>query len=175
MRSLFRQASDYLKLRQTEIERLIEFPLSPSSSLSPCSSPYHKTEALGDGVGNGEAALPMGTRMRLEDSFNWKEFEQLYYQSDLFKWHRDYYTDSDDDGDDGSENGTNNEECSETVLDIDEMKAIWMENELAYEKAFSEGARKRLGQGGLNSTNNIVGSNNNTKRIVSTANRIVVE
>lgn len=136
MRSLFRQASDYLKLRQTEIERLIEFPL------------------LSHGHGSSEEEGGRGRMLRLEDSFNWREFELLYPESDLFKWHRENLTDNDD------ENG----DIEGVVLDVEEMKAIWMENELAYEKAFSEGARKRITQEGLKATTGVAHSSCSNKR-----------
>ncbi|KAK3832291.1 MAG: hypothetical protein JOS17DRAFT_790355 [Linnemannia elongata] len=137
MRSLFRQASDYLKLRQTEIERLIEFPL------------------LSHGHELSEEEGGRGMMMRLEDSFNWREFEMLYPESDLFKWHREYLTVHD------NENGDN----EGLVLDVEEMKAIWMENELAYEKAFSEGARKRITQEGMKATTGVAYSSCSNKRI----------
>lgn len=136
MRSLFRQASDYLKLRQTEIERLIEFPF------------------LSNGHGSSEEEGGRGRMLKLEDSFNWREFELLYPESDLFKWHREYYTDH------VNENGDN----EGVVLDVEEMKAIWMENELAYEKAFSEGARKRITQEGLKVTTGVAHSSCSNKR-----------
>ncbi|KAF9180767.1 hypothetical protein BGZ51_005912 [Haplosporangium sp. Z 767] len=70
------------------------------------------------------------TDMTLEDSFNWKEFEQLYYESDLFKWHRDNYLGVDQ------------------VLNVEDMKRVWIENEIIYEKAFAETARRRIAQEG---------------------------
>ncbi|KAK3847194.1 MAG: hypothetical protein J3R72DRAFT_512328 [Linnemannia gamsii] len=155
MRSLFRQASDYLKLRQTEIERLIEFPLlSQEYECEDASEPMPKMTTTTVMT----MTMMRGRRMltRLEDSFNWKEFEGLYHRSDLFKWHRDYYTNDNIDND--------NENDNEVRLDIEEMKAIWMENELAYEKAFSEGARKRIAQEGLKATTGIANSSSSNKR-----------
>ncbi|KAG9323897.1 hypothetical protein KVV02_006263 [Mortierella alpina] len=101
MRSLFSQASDYLKLRQAHIERRIEF------------------HAAGDDQTGPWADIP------LEDTFKWTLFQQLYYESDLFKWHRDNYL-----GQDG-------------VLDVEELKRIWVENEQSYEKTFTQAARQR--------------------------------
>jgi hypothetical protein len=149
MRSLFRQASDYLKLRQTEIERLIEFPL--------LSNEYDGEGGMMGGGGGGGGGR--GKMLSLEDSFNWKEFEVLYPESDLFKWHRECYANNDG-NDDDDENG--NEE--EVTLDVEEMKAIWMENELAYEKAFSKGARKRITQEGLKATIGVANSSCSNKR-----------
>lgn len=143
MRSLFRQASDYLKLRQTEIERLIEFPL-----------PSNKDDGERGMIGGGRERI-----LSLENSFNWKEFEVLYSESDLFKWHREYFVSNDND-DNEYENGKEDE----MVLDVEEMKAIWMENELAYEKAFSEGARKRLTQEGLKAATGVANSSCSNKR-----------
>ncbi|KAF9939785.1 hypothetical protein BGZ67_008893 [Mortierella alpina] len=95
------QASDYLKLRQAHIERRIEF------------------HAAGDDQTGPWADIP------LEDTFKWTEFQQLYYESDLFKWHRDNYL-----GQDG-------------VLDVEGLKRIWVENEQSYEKTFTQAARQR--------------------------------
>lgn len=159
MRSLFSQASDYLKLRQTELERRIEFsegsndhydhqqlpsPIaysaqenSSESVPSPLTSNKSGSNSEDDGGTKGkekyEATDPsIGglARMTLEESFNWKEFQQLYYESDLFKWHREAYLENDG------------------MADLDEMKRIWIENEKCYERSFIEGARKRFQQDG---------------------------
>ncbi|KAF9086362.1 hypothetical protein BGX23_008939 [Mortierella sp. AD031] len=162
MRSLFRQASDFLKLRQTEIERQIEFPLSHQNDM------WGNEKAEGEEMkGNKDTVgtMVMMTRMRLEDSFNWKEFEQLYYHSDLFKWHRDIFL---------KDNDTNDNNNMGAVLDIEEMKAVWMENELAYEKAFSEGARKRIALDGFRTTIGFgIGNNSSSsnKKTASTLKR----
>ncbi|KAF9965029.1 hypothetical protein BGZ70_005521 [Mortierella alpina] len=102
MRSLFSQASDYLKLRQAHIERKIEF------------------HAAGDALTGPWVDIP------LEDTFQWTEFQQLYHESDLFKWHRENYL-----GQDG-------------VLDVEGLKRIWVENEQNYEKTFTQAARQRI-------------------------------
>ncbi|KAF9897419.1 hypothetical protein BX616_005637 [Lobosporangium transversale] len=148
MRSLFGQASSFLKLRQAEIERQIEFSESITTAtllekniplLSPSSLPS-TTKMMNTSISDNDSESQKNTYvaltaghlaiMSLENSFNWEEFTQLYYESDLFKWHRNHYL------------GTNG------VLDLEAMKHVWMENELAYEKAFVEGARKRILQEG---------------------------
>ncbi|KAF9972908.1 hypothetical protein BGZ65_009549 [Modicella reniformis] len=103
MRSLFIRASNYLERRYAEIERRIK-----------------SSEDVGD---NGHGYDHM-------ESLNWKEFERLYYESDLFKWHREDYL-----GDDG-------------ILDLEGMKRIWVESEERYEKWFIEVAKKRIFQDG---------------------------
>ncbi|KAF9362745.1 hypothetical protein BGX34_005573 [Mortierella sp. NVP85] len=146
-------ASDYLKLRQTELERRIEFSEGCSShhdphyhlSLTPLhaqgsSNESHYNPLTGDESGDRtidedkhsepDPSIGRLARMTLEDSFNWKEFQQLYYESDLFQWHREAYL-----GNDG-------------ILDLEEMKRLWVENERCYEKSFVEGAKKRFLQDG---------------------------
>ncbi|KAK3817232.1 MAG: hypothetical protein J3Q66DRAFT_400550 [Benniella sp.] len=154
MRSLFSQASDYLKLRQTELERRIEFSEgcsghhNPQSHLSLTllnaqgnSNEGHHNPLTGDESSRNRTAdedkhsepdpsIGRLARMTLEDSFNWNEFQQLYYESDLFQWHREAYL-----GNDG-------------ILDLEEMKRLWVENERCYEKSFVEGAKKRFLQDG---------------------------
>ncbi|KAG0004035.1 hypothetical protein BGZ65_001039 [Modicella reniformis] len=100
MRLLFHQASNNLKPRYAEIERRIK-----------------SSGDVGDTWHDYDNA----------DPFNWKEFEQLYYESYLFKWHRDAYL---EDG----------------ILDLEEMKRIWMEKEKSYEKSFIDDAKKRISQ-----------------------------
>ncbi|KAG0232563.1 hypothetical protein BGX31_005114 [Mortierella sp. GBA43] len=142
MRSLFSQASDYLKLRQTELERRLEFSEGYGDGTSDSdhprrSNPLDIQDSCNDDDENnqdrGEITDPsVGglARMTLEGSLNWKEFQQLYYESDLFKWHREAYL-----GRDG-------------MLDLEEMKRIWIDNEKSYEKSFLDGARKRILQDG---------------------------
>ncbi|KAF8934506.1 hypothetical protein BGZ58_005665 [Dissophora ornata] len=133
MRSLFGQASDFLKLRQTELERQIEFSeiddrhnkLDREANTMPGVDDKGSNELSANSGGRGGLA-----RLALEDSFNWKEFQQLYYDSDLFQWHRDKYLQSDGN------------------LNLEEMKRVWMENERCYEKVFLEGARRRILQNG---------------------------
>ncbi|KAG0249687.1 hypothetical protein BG011_009034 [Mortierella polycephala] len=121
-------ASNYLKLRQTEIEHRIEFPTSPSAMSS--DGDRNGSDCNNNHEQRNEVSHGGLTDMPFEDSFNWKEFEQLYYESDLFKWHRDNYLGVD------------------RTLDIEDMKRVWIENEILYEKAFVETARRRIAQEG---------------------------
>ncbi|KAF9987487.1 hypothetical protein BGZ65_003374 [Modicella reniformis] len=176
MQSLFKQASNYLRLRHAEIERRIEFSEDVGDNgynhdqgqdRQGCSCPRHRRLSLptpsnardndgdnfydpliddkgGGGGGDGheckeeqdenyrlnDPIIGGLSRMTLEDSFNWKEFQQLYSHSDLFLWHREAYL-----GDD-------------VILDLEKMKRIWVENEERYEESFIEGAKKRLFQDG---------------------------
>ncbi|CAO3571933.1 unnamed protein product [Mortierella alpina] len=95
-------ASDYLKLRQAHIERRIEF------------------HAAGDDQTGPWVDIP------LEDTFQWTEFQQLYQESDLFKWHRENYL------------------AQDGVLDVEGLKRIWVENEQSYEQTFTQAARWRI-------------------------------
>ncbi|KAF9956918.1 hypothetical protein BGZ65_002354 [Modicella reniformis] len=103
MRSLLEQAFDRSKRRHAEIERRIK-----------CS------EVKGEN-GHGHDH---------EEPFSWEKFRQLYYRSDLFKWHRDVYL-----GDDG-------------ILDLEEMKRTWVENEERRKKKFIKAVKKCISEDG---------------------------
>ncbi|KAG0305664.1 hypothetical protein BGZ98_003774 [Dissophora globulifera] len=112
----------------TELERQIEFSESVGDD-DDSALGYSADIAISRQVGIGRGTDGLA-RLTLEDSFSWKEFETLYYDSDLFKWHRQEYL-----GESGAPN-------------LDEMKRIWMDNERNYEKSFLEGARRRIQQDG---------------------------
>ncbi|GJJ68899.1 hypothetical protein EMPS_01245 [Entomortierella parvispora] len=123
-RSLFLESASNLKHRQEVIQRQLKFPSSLSSS-SDSLAHHGETE---DGVGS-EATVPRRvTPIRIEDSFDWEEFQELYPQTDLFRWYREKSLTGD------------------MALDVEEMRRIWIENETNYEKAFIEGAKKRIAQ-----------------------------
>jgi len=124
-RSLFLESASNLKHRQEVIQLQLKFPSSSSSSSSDSASNHGEGE---DGV-EGEA---ISTRrvmpVSIEDAFDWGEFQELYFQTDLFRWYRE------------------RSQTGDTDLDLQEMRRIWIENETNYEKAFIEGAKKRLAQ-----------------------------
>ncbi|KAG0370483.1 hypothetical protein BGZ54_006135 [Gamsiella multidivaricata] len=140
MRRVFRRASNYMKLRHAELECQIEDDPLPKKQKSETidtkiESTDHVTTHDGDD-GDDDGARKLAY-MPLEKSFDWDEFERYYYESDLFAWHREEYLGS---------NG---------VLDLEELKRVWIENEKWNEQSFLKGARKRMAEvGSPNATNN---------------------
>ncbi|KAF9580680.1 hypothetical protein BGW38_002579 [Lunasporangiospora selenospora] len=154
MRSLFEQASNYMKLRQAEIERRIESLASANTIQT--ENPVDMLEP--------DMACEMDSRERTADyqiedkpielSFNWNEFVQLYQESDLFRWHHEV-SDTQSLQDERSQGWPRRRWGGldrNGVLDIAEMKRIWIEKELTYERAFVEGAKKRIAQDALRAT-----------------------
>ncbi|KAF9114685.1 hypothetical protein BGX27_010171 [Mortierella sp. AM989] len=62
----------------------------------------------------------------LEEAFDWAEFGRLYELSDLFQWHKDGHLGSGE------------------VLDLDEIREGWLEDERIYEKDYIEVAKIRV-------------------------------
>ncbi|KAF8986133.1 hypothetical protein BGZ46_009244 [Entomortierella lignicola] len=117
MRSLFDRQSNFMKLRQAEIERLIEFPELNSRNSSPGGSQSN--------VNGSKNTL----NMNLEECFNWEEFAMLYESSDLFKQYRETFQNPGE------------------ATDYEGIKQTWLRNEIEYEKKFIECAKSRIFQG----------------------------
>ncbi|KAF9438803.1 hypothetical protein BGZ76_004402 [Entomortierella beljakovae] len=137
MRSLFEKASDFLKLRQAEIERNIQFPVDDEDDEDEdekkltCKSKHYPKIKDGERSGrsrNLAASSKLLLQLSLENAFNWEHFKELYLTSDLFSWHRD--------------------SCPEPKAESNfkNIKEIWLENERIYEMTYTEAARKRIEQ-----------------------------
>ncbi|KAG0006593.1 hypothetical protein BGZ80_005212, partial [Entomortierella chlamydospora] len=83
MHSVFDQSANFLKLRETELERLMMFSIEPGSQNS-----------MGIGSeGSSSDVCTIYSKALLdtnpEEFFNWKEFEVLYKTCDQFKYFRE--------------------------------------------------------------------------------------